>query len=111
MQKRYDTWKEKSQEVRIFYNLKKQSVLTHIHDIEELKRMRRDVFMATVKCGGTLADLALAAPNGDCRRLVAIRGEAVKEGAPCPDFLRQELPEEHLDEAAMEPDRFSDAEA
>ena len=106
-QRKYDEWIEKSQEKRLLYNKTRRTVVAPeaVTDLNALKKLRANLFLVTLKLTDDVSKLQIAASDGECRQLVALRGEPTEdtEQTATPDFLRKEVPESDLDHVDLEP--------
>lgn len=83
--KKFEQWKEHTQEKYMFFNKKHRQQVLHTIDPASLQRVQKEVFVI-LKPDTDASKLKLQAGNGDSRQLVALKGIPVRE-ADAPDFL------------------------
>ncbi|CAK9091810.1 unnamed protein product, partial [Durusdinium trenchii] len=89
MNRKYQAWQDQHQEKRMLYNKAKQILLTpEAHtDLDALKKIRKQLFLVTLKFADDISQIRLETSNGASRQLVALRGQPCQSPPPAPDFL------------------------
>ena len=105
-QRKYDEWLEKGQVKRLLYNKGRKTLVTHesVKDLASVKKNRANLFLVTLKMSDDVSQLQVQACDGECRNLVALKGEPFSRPGLAPDFLTKAVPETELEQLQLQPE-------
>eukprot|EP00438_Fugacium_kawagutii_P013459 Skav231263 [mRNA] locus=scaffold2436:74586:81781:+ [translate_table: standard] len=90
-QKQFDNWQKNSREVTMLFNKRTQSLSPAPRKNANINRLKEELFALTVHLSMDASQLLVQAGLGECKRLVALKGQENADTSILPDFVSENM--------------------